>query len=198
MKKFIYIIFALALTPFVYSQATLNGNMSFNGKNFRITTVYTESETAYEIKAMHEGQEYITKFIPNPALKQIKILSQTPSGNLEHSYSMNEVTVEENLSTEGLMARKTEETKTIAGVTCTKILAQTKNGNQAEIWYYDNGFPIDKYKDIYKSDIAVQSLSALGLNGIPMEVQLTNAEGYSLMSISTREFSKTADSSFLK
>lgn len=198
MKNILIIIFALILTPVVYSQATLSGNMSFNGKNFRITTVYTDSETAYEIKALHEGQEYITKFIPNPSQNNIKILSQTSTGNLEHTYGMNEVSVEENLSTEGLMARKTEETKTIAGVICTKILAQTKNGNQAEIWYYDNGFPIDKYKDIYKSDIAVQSLSALGLNGIPMEVQLTNAEGYSLMSISTREFSKTADRSFLK
>lgn len=198
MKKFIYILLALAITPFAYSQETLKGSMSYNGKNFRITTVYTETETAYELTAIHEGQEYITTFIPNTVQNNIKILSQTPSGNVEHTYGMSEITVEAYLSTEGLMARKTDETKNIAGITCTKILVQTKNGNQAEIWYYDNGFPIEKYKDIYKSDIAVQSLSALGLKGIPMEIQLTNAEGFSIMSISTREFSKSAESSFFK
>lgn len=198
MKKILYIIILFAASQNIAAQATLNGSISQNGKTFRITTVYSANETAYQLIAIHEGNEYQTRFVPKADQGSIKIVSNNPSGQSEHIYNLSEINVDEAFNMNGLMARKTEETKTIAGISCKKVLAQTKNGNQAEIWVYENGFPIQKYQDIYKSDMAVQALSFLQIKGIPLEVHVSNAEGFTIFNFATREFSNEADNSFFK
>lgn len=201
MKKIIFILLSIFSISSIFAnniEATLKGNYSFNGKSFRITTVYSNNQTAYEIASSQEGQSFTARFIPNIKAGNIKVISETASGTHESTIALSDISPEALLPTEGLIARKTEQTKNVAGVNCSKILVQTKNGNQAEIWVNENGFDASLYKEIYKSDYAIQALSLLQLKGIAMEMYITNADGYTLLSFTTREFSASADLSFFK
>lgn len=202
MKTIFTILCTFLSLSFAYAQsvsATIKGNYSFNGSSFRITTVYDGNKTAYELTSMHEGKEYITRIIPQIENASIRVVSTSADGQQNtHVFQASEMAVQDGISMDGLSARKTGVSKNIAGMNCSQILIQTKNGTQAELWIYENGFPLSAYKEIYKSDYAVQALALLQLSGIAMEMHVTNPNGNTILTFSTREYLPQAEKSIFQ
>jgi len=197
MKKIYSLLIALACTGLLQAQfnATVTGTYSAAGVSYTTRLVFAGDKMGYEISTTANDQSYTTRIIPNLLQNSITIVSETPSGTFANEYPAGSIEADKHFSAEGLRARMSDETRTLGGVNCKKMLVENSAGGGAEVWVAEADFSYYAYKDLLKSDYAVQGLSLLQLKGIPMEINVTS-EGFRVAGFRFKEYSNSVPAGF--
>jgi|GEM_PF-1384016 len=197
MKKLYSLL--LAFLSFTLAQAqfsaTVTGTYSAAGVSYTTRLVFSGTKMGYEISTVSNEQQYTTRFLPDVTRNSLTIVSVTPNGTFANEYPAGSIEADKNFSTDGLRARLSDESKTLGGLNCKKMLVENNAGGSAEIWIAEVDFAYYDYKDILKSDYAVQGLSILHLKGIPMEINVAN-EGFRVSGFRFKEYSNSVPADF--
>lgn len=197
MKKIysLLLVFLSCAAAQAQFSATVTGTYSAAGVNYTTRLVFSGNKMGYEISTVSNDQQYTTRILPDAAKNSVTIVSITPGGTYANEYPAGSIEADKNFSTDGLRARLSDESKTLGGLNCKKMLVENNAGGAAEVWIAEVDFAYYNYKDILISDYAVQGLSILQLKGIPMEMHVTQ-EGFRVSGFRFKEYSNSIPADF--
>jgi hypothetical protein len=200
MKKIL--IIALSIT---YSLGLFAGNgyvitQKYNdatNKNATVSVTWYVSETKCKLKMDFADDKVKTTsyFIPDLASGKMFTYSDgvVPGASQKRYYTIPVQSVTSNINVSRVSINQTDETKTIAGMTCQKIIIKT-NKTTTEMWVTKD-FKADfyKYAAFFQNSYELIGLSQESIQGFPLEsVTKDNAgtiiNSYELVSASSNEF----------